>query len=174
MRSLIIAAFVTMPCIAGADTPRDPPSPTIPYRHLWTDAHGKSHLALCEFKTFDLKTMSAPAAPQWQNRLGTETMTTIATVQPDQWLGDWHEDPKPQWIIPLAGRWFIEAMDGTRFEMGPGEIAFGEDLNTVPDESGPMKGKKGHLSGNVGGGEVKLFVIQLGEKVTINQPCRFK
>lgn len=152
-----------------------PASPTMTYRHLWTDSAGKSHFTMCKLSRFDLRSMSAPAGPQWQNRLEHSGNTTlIATVQPDQWNGAWHEDPKPQWIIPLSGRWFMQAQDGTRFEMGPGDIALGEDQNTVAANSGPLAGKKGHLAGNVGRGEVKLLVIQLDETPTINQPCRFK
>jgi uncharacterized membrane protein YphA (DoxX/SURF4 family) len=56
--------------------------------------------------------------------------TVFVTVLPVGWIGDWHENPKPQWIIPLSGRWFVESMDGQRVEMGPGEISFGEDKNT--------------------------------------------
>ena len=51
----------------------------------------------------------------------------MVTVQPVGWVGTWHENPEPQWIIPLSGRWFVESMDGERVEMGPGEISFGED-----------------------------------------------
>jgi len=48
--------------------------------------------------------------------------TVFVTVLPVGWIGDWHENPRPQWIIPLSGRWFVESMDGVRVEMGPGEI----------------------------------------------------
>lgn len=149
-------------------------TPTIVYRHLWTDAAGQSHFTLCRLSSFASKSMSPPAGPQWQDRLGQGSTTVIATVQPDGWDGAWHEDPKPQWIVPLSGRWFMQAQDGTRFEMGPGDIALGEDQNTVAAASGPMQGKKGHLAGNVGQGEVKLLVVQLDEAPTVDQPCRFK
>lgn len=151
-----------------------PPPPTMTYRHLWTDAAGMSHFTMCKFGSFQLKSMSPPATPQWQDKLSHGGMTAIATVQPNNWNGAWHEDAKPQWIVPLSGRWFMQAQDGTRFEMGPGDIALGEDQNTVAATSGPMKGKRGHLAGNVGSGEVKLLVVQLDETPTVNQPCRFK
>ena len=56
----------------------------------------------------------------------------LVTVLPVGWVGDWHENPRPQWIIPLSGRWFVETMDGARVEMGPGEMSFGEDQGTRP------------------------------------------
>lgn len=54
----------------------------------------------------------------------------IFTVLPVNWVGKWHENPQPQWIIPLSGRWFVETTDGMRVEMGTGEISFGGDQNT--------------------------------------------
>ena len=73
------------------------------------------------------------------------------------WVGDWHENPRPQWIIPLSGRWFVESMDGHRVEMGPGDISLGEDQNTRPRSDG----KQGHLSGTVGDEPAVLMLIQL-------------
>jgi hypothetical protein len=29
--------------------------------------------------------------------------------------------------VPLSGRWFVETMDGTRVQMGPGEASFGKN-----------------------------------------------
>lgn len=165
---LIVSSLLAVPAAAA------PSAPEMTYRDLWTDASGKSHFTLCRLHDFDLKSMSKPAGPQWQDHLAQGNATVIATVQPDKWDGAWHEDPEPQWIIPLSGTWFMQAMDGTRFEMGPGDIALGEDQQTVPATSGPMAGKKGHLAGNVSSGEVKLLVIQLADLPPSHNPCRFK
>jgi hypothetical protein len=142
--------------------------PRIPYWHLWTDEHGVSHQTRCTLTEFDLKTMKAPADPQWQGQRTTDEMTVMVTVQPVGWVGTWHENPKPQWIIPLSGRWFVESMDGQRVEMGPGEISFGEDQNTV--ETG---GRKGHRSGTVGDAPAVLMVVQFAAPSTVASPCRF-
>jgi hypothetical protein len=101
--------------------------PIVYYWHLCTDANGISRQTRCAMTEFELKSMQPPADPQWQGKSTTGKMTTIVTVQPVGWIGAWHENPKPQWIVPLSGRWFVEAMDGTRVEMGPGEISFGGD-----------------------------------------------
>ena len=118
---------------------------------------------------FDLQSMSKPAAPQWQDK-DTGPGHVVMTVQPSGWNGAWHEDPKPQWIVPLRGAWFVTAQDGTRAVMGPGELLLGEDQQTKPDRSGHL----GHLSGNVGHGAVQLMVVQLDSAPVPNQPCRFK
>jgi hypothetical protein len=84
--------------------------------------------------------------------------------------GPWHEDPKPQWIIPLSGRWFVQTMDGKGVEMGLGEILSCEEQNT----KAVVQGHKGHFSGTVGSEPCVLVVVQLKDKPTINQPEHFK
>jgi hypothetical protein len=143
--------------------------PTISYWHLWTGADAISRLTQCRMTEFELKSMNAPADPQWQGKSFTGKMTTMVTVQPVGWIGAWHENPKPQWIVPLSGRWFVEAMDGTRIEMGPGEISFGGDQNCLE-----VDGKRGHRSGTLGEAPAVLMVVQLEEASAPLSPCEFR
>jgi hypothetical protein len=144
--------------------------PTIDYWHVWTDTEGVSHQSRCKIQDFILKSISPPASPQWLDKMNQTGATIVFTVQPVGWVGSWHENPKPQWIIPLSGCWFVETMDGHRVEMGPGEISFGEDQGTKED----AQGYKGHLSGTVGDTPAVLMIVQFDETPTIGQPCRFK
>jgi hypothetical protein len=144
--------------------------PTVHYWHIWTDDEGGTHQRRCTLRNFDLKSMKPQASPQWQDRLKTGRATVIVTVQPVGWRGTWHEDPKPQWIVPLSGRWFVETTDGKRTEMGPGELSFGEDKSTRAD----ARGHKGHLSGTVGGEPAVLMVVQLEGAPTVNAPCHLR
>ncbi|KMO38714.1 cupin [Methylobacterium variabile] len=143
--------------------------PTIPYWHLWADADGISHQTRCAFTEFEEKSMSPPAPPQWQGQKTHDGATVFVTVQPVGWEGDWHPNPKPQWIVPLSGRWFVESMDGTRVEMGPGEISFGEDQNVRE-----VDGRKGHRSGTVGDEPAVLMIIQYDKPPTTGAACRFR
>jgi hypothetical protein len=143
-------------------------SPRIPYWHLWTDAEGVSHLNRCVMSAFKLQSMQPPADPQWQGVRKHGAMTVLFTVQPVGWLGAWHENPKPQWVIPLSGRWFVEAMDGTRVEMGPGEVSFGGDQNCRE-----RNGKRGHLSGTSGSEPATLMVVQFDSEAPPSSPCAF-
>jgi hypothetical protein len=129
--------------------------PTVPYWRLWTDAGGVSHQMMCALTEFELKSIKPPAAPQWQGERLSGRATTLVTVLPVGWVGTWHENPRPQWIIPLSGRWFVESMDGTRVEMGPGELSFGGDQNCRE-----VDGKLGHRSGTVSAEPAVLMVIQ--------------
>jgi hypothetical protein len=144
------------------------PAPTIPYWHVWTDAAGISHQARFLLTNFEMKTMSG-AAPQWQDRFGATAATIVIGVLPVGWEGDWHENPKPQWIIPLSGAWQVQTMDGQTVTMGPGDLSFGEDLNCRPNAAG----HKGHFSRTVGAQPCVQMIVQLDVPPTIGQPGRW-
>jgi hypothetical protein len=145
-------------------------SPTLTYWHVWTDEEGVSHQTQCELTEFEQKSIAEDVAPQWNNRLLTSDANVMFTVLPVDWVGKWHENPQPQWIVPLSGCWFVETMDGQRVEMGPGEVSFGGDQHTQPDR----EGRKGHLSGTVGDIPATLMIVQLNdEKWTAAKPGDF-
>jgi hypothetical protein len=143
--------------------------PTVLYWHLWTDAAGVTHQTRCTLNEFEKAAIQPEAAPQWIGAKTKDGATVFVTVLPVGWIGDWHENPKPQWIIPLSGRWFVESMDGQRVEMGPGEISFGEDKNTRA-----VNGKRGHLSGTLGAEPAVLMIVQFDAAPTIASACRFR
>lgn len=145
-------------------------APTSRYWHAWTDDQGVTHQTRCSLHDYTLKSISPPAAPQWLDRLPVEGATVISTVLPVAWQGTWHENPRPQWIIPLSGRWFVETTDGKRIEMGPGDVSFGEDQGSRPD----ARGRKGHLSGTVGSEPAVLLIVQLRDAPAANSPCHFQ
>lgn len=144
-------------------------APTVPYWHLWTGTDGISRQTRCAMTEFILKSMNPPAAPQWQGIKSSGAMSFLVTVQPVGWIGAWHENPKPQWIIPLSGRWFVESMDGTRAEMGCGDISFGGDQNCRD-----VDGRRGHLSGTVGTEPAVLLVVQLDDAPSPPHACMFR
>ena len=148
---------------------RDEAKPAVSYWHLWTDADGVSHQTRCAMAEFEKTAIAPGAAPQWIGAKTQDTATVFVTVLPPGWTGDWHENPKPQWIIPLSGRWFVELMDGKRVEMGPGEMSFGEDKNTRK-----VDGKQGHRSGTLGDAPAVLMIVQLHAPAEPASPCRFR
>ena len=131
------------------------PKPSVPYSHLYVDADGISHQSRCALTDYELKAVG-PADPQWNDKMERGEATVVFTVQPVGWVGDWHENPAPQWIIVLSGRWWIESMDGTRIEQGPGDFSFGEDQGCTETD-----GKKGHRSGTIGDQPCCLMTVQL-------------
>lgn len=146
----------------------DDTKPSIPYWHVHTDVDGMSRQARCEMRDFERKAMADGAAPQWIGAKHHDGMSVVSVVLPVGWVGDWHENPAPQWIIPLSGRWFVETMDGTRVEMGPGDISFGEDQGCKAQD-----GRVGHLSGTVGDAPCVQMVVQFDTARETTPPCRF-
>lgn len=142
--------------------------PQVPYWHLWTDAEGISRQTQCLLTEFELQSISPPASPQWQGHRTRADVTLMITVLPAGWVGAWHENPKPQWIIPLSGQWSVESMDGQCVQMGPGEISLGADQNTKERE-----GRKGHLSTTVGDQPAVLMLIQFEGHLPKPPPCSF-
>lgn len=131
------------------------PPPRTAFQHLYVDPDGISRLAACTLDDYEQQRVG-PADPQWNQAMARGEATVVFTVQPVGWVGDWHENPAPQWIVVLSGRWWIEAMDGTRVEQGPGEFSFGEDQNCrAPD------GRRGHRSGTIGDEPCRLMTVQL-------------
>jgi len=143
-------------------------APKLGYWHLCTDAKGVSHQTRCALDRFELGGVG-DAAPQWNDKQAKGAATVVFVVLPVGWVGEWHENPAPQWILPLSGRWWVEAMDGARIEMGPGELSLGEDQNCVQDD----EGRKGHRSGTVGDEPAVLMTVQL-HVPSIRQACHLK
>ncbi len=141
--------------------------PTVPYMHLWVDDAGVSHQSPCFLEDFVFKGVGR-AEPQWNDAHPKSSATVVHTVQPVGWVGEWHENPAPQWIVVLSGRWWIESMDGTRIEQGPGEFSFGEDQNCVEQQ-----GRKGHRSGTIGDQPAVLMTVQLHIDAR-RGPCRWR
>jgi hypothetical protein len=139
--------------------------PSVPYWHVWVDEKGVSHQKRGEMSAFKFESISPGAAPSWIDRQSTPGANVVVLVLPVGWVGEWHENPKPQWIIPLSGRWFVETMDGKRVEMGPGEVSFGGDQNTKPD----AQGRKGHRSGTVGDQPAVTMLVQLEKDPFVQQ-----
>ena len=153
---------------AEPTVPSEGESPKVAYWHLWTDDQGISHQVRCELDRFELKGVDG-AAPQWNDRQDRSDATVVVTVQPVGWVGDWHENPAPQWIVPLCGRWWVESMDGTRVEMGPGELSLGEDQDSIADATG----RKGHRSGTIGDQPAVLMTVQLHVE-PVHEPGHFR
>ncbi len=129
--------------------------PDVSYWHVWTDADGISRQSRKPIEGFAMASIAQGAAAQWLGPRTEAETSVLFTVLPPGWVGEWHENPAPQWIIPISGGWGVETMDGTRVEMGPGEVSFGDDLGTKE-----LDGKCGHRSWTVGDQPAVLMLVQ--------------
>jgi hypothetical protein len=126
----------------GTD-PSQPPS--IAYYNMGIDENGLSNLLQCTLSGFALDSVGGKAEPMWMRPFPGKVESVLFAILPVGWTGEWHESPKPQWVVPLSGRWFIETQDGNRAEMGPGEIHWGQDIGGKQ-----VDGNSGHRSGQIG------------------------
>ena len=101
---------------------------------------------------FELKSMQPPAAPQWQGKPTRGDISVLITVLPVGWRGDWHENPKPQWIVPLSGRWWVEAMDGEPPRIRPRRI-FLRRRPELPRARRPQRPHVRHARRRAGGAD---------------------
>jgi hypothetical protein len=133
--------------------------PKIPYWHVWCDESGISHQRRASINCNELKSVSPGSAQIWQCVTSNGPAKVLfLTLLPGE-DGSWHENPAPQWIVPVSGRWFVETMDGVRVAMGAGDISFGGDQGCKA-----IDGKKGHLSGALDGEPAVLMLIQVQDQ----------
>lgn len=184
MLLLACAMLILMPLPAGASMQQvrkpgqdqqsqqqqEAGKPGVPYWHVWTDENGVSHQDQCTLSNFKFASISSGAAPSWIDRLDISGTNIVFLGLPAGWVGEWHENPEPQWIVPLSGRWFVETMDGKRVEMGPGELSFGNDQNTKTDS----QGRSGHRSGALGDQPCVLMLVQVKQDPVNSRPCQLK
>ena len=134
---------------------------------MWTDAAGSTHQSRCEIRNLAPASLGKGVQTVFIDKLENQAKAVWILQFPKGWIGQWHENPYPQWIVPLSGRWFVETNDGKRVEMGPGEASFGEDQASKPDKAG----HKGHLSGTVGDASVTLMLVLIARAPTTDDAC---
>lgn len=131
----------------GTD-PSTPPS--MPFWQMLPGPDGRSTIGQAWLDEFVQRSVSGKAAPSWMRAFQGTVRTIWFNVLPAGWIGEMHPSPALQWVVPLSGRWFIETQDGTRVEMGPGDIHWGADV----------VGSAAHLSGVLGDAPCVQMMIQ--------------
>lgn len=108
-----------------------------------------------ELTDFAVGSVGGQAAPTFVHDVHGSFTNVSFLVLPIGWIGEWHPSPVRQWVVALRGRWFIEAQDGTRIEMGAGDLHWGADQDTAE-----VNGGHGHRSGQCGDEPCVLMMIQ--------------
>ena len=122
-------------------------SPAVPYLEMLLQADGTPTVRQAWMEGFRKQSVSGDSTPIWMREFpGTPTKVWF-NILPVGWIGEWHTSPALQWVVPISGRWFIETQDGTRVEMGPGEIHWGADVAnaTTGRDSGHRSGQLGDV-----------------------------
>jgi len=131
--------------------------PKLTFPIVYTNANGTSTIGEASLSDFQEESMGGDADPQFNLRQFKGNVEIVFAQLPANWTGEWHENPKPQWIIPLSGGWWVETQDGKRIELRKGDISFGADQNTEKNKDG----NKGHRSGSLDGKPCYMMIVQL-------------
>jgi quercetin dioxygenase-like cupin family protein len=94
----------------------------MPFRlvHLSTGEDGQSHVTVGEVPLSPLDELNAASAFESVARIRFEETSPGSALA-------WHTAPERQYVITLSGTLEFETHDGTRFELGPGDILLAED-----------------------------------------------
>ncbi len=106
------------PAAAGAMM-SEPTPPKMPYWHVYYRRGGCEPPGAIFIERFKFEGINPETGPQWNDKMEPAPSVVTFTVLPVGWVGEWHENPRPQWIAICPGRWFVETMDGHRVEKGP-------------------------------------------------------
>ncbi len=116
------------------------------YTRIYATPDGESHLE-------DVEPEMKPA--QFASRMS-EMIAAKGVIfrdsQSAEYLIDWHNAPRRQFVVNLSGEVEIEVSDGEKRRFGPGSILLAEDLTG-----------KGHISRGIGNSERRTLFIPLAD-----------
>jgi hypothetical protein len=116
------------------------------YTRIFADAAGESHL----------ENVSAEMKPAGNASTMSELIAAKGVIfretRSGEYLIDWHNAPRRQFVVNLSGEVEIEVSDGEVRRFGPGTILLAEDTTG-----------KGHISRGVGTGERRTLFIPLSD-----------
>lgn len=167
--ALLVALFAAPVAMAQ---PSAAPTPKIPYWSQWTDKAGETHTTKCFMS--GLESQPFAAAPQFVRRFPGPVESTVFTQLPVGWVGDWHANPKRQWVMVLSGEYYMETSDGTSATLRAGDVFFGGDQGAKPNKADPKKiGHFSRVNGNVPSDHVIIQLKGEPEADKINVACPY-
>jgi hypothetical protein len=147
-------------------------SPRIPYWSQWTGNDGQTHTTKCYLSKLESKPFSS--TPQYVQRLPGDVDSLVYTELPAGWEGNWHINPKRQWVVILSGQYYMETSDGKGVTLKAGDVFLGADQGAKPAATSPEK--VGHTSRVVGNAPSDHVIIQLKDApggYPTGVPCPF-
>jgi quercetin dioxygenase-like cupin family protein len=149
MRKLIgsIALIVSSAFAAQCDAADSPDTiPPMKYVHIYTDSSGNSHF---REESFDFR--ATRTGGPLMHALTTGPSATLLRLKPGA-FEDWHNAPKPWYLIVVQGTSEVKVSDGEVRRFGPGSLVLIDDISG-----------KGHQTRAVGDIDHIAAVIPLAE-----------
>lgn len=150
-----------------------PAEGVISYVHLWVDADGETHLEDCEVKNLTLKNLPGGESPQYVRSL-TETVANLGATNTivTQMIGPnpWHHCPQPQFVVVLAGSWYVNTTDGDQRHLPMGSWLWQDDSAKHP---AAMEGTHRAMHFSEADAPCSQMILQLKKKPRIGHVCPF-
>ena len=151
----------------------------IRYHHLWVTSEGETRIArdlkfgALVAKGFTVGAKGARTSTQLVRAFTSGEFDVVSTVVTQQ-LGDnpWHYAPAPQFVVTLAGRWFVRSSDGCEVVMRPGDVLYQDNTQAHPRVGRGTTTKGMHFSGSLGG-PCSQLVVQLRTELQTDAPARW-
>ena len=162
IRAPLTAIFNRRPDALDAPPPRRPREGEILYHHLYVGADGTTRMAR-DVAFGGLEKRGSFGAPQYVRLLGNQTTLPVTSTIVTQMVGDnpWHYCPAPQFVVTLAGEWYITTGDGQTTTFRPGDILYQDNVPSHPLAKAGTRAAQ-HYSGVVeGSGACNQLVIQV-------------
>mmetsp|Transcript_46751 Transcript_46751/g.109051 ORF Transcript_46751/g.109051 Transcript_46751/m.109051 type:complete len:197 (+) Transcript_46751:32-622(+) len=122
-----------------------PQAGVINFTRLWVDEAGRTRLKRCQLPGLEKKG-SFGTTQYVRDLVGSVAPADLVFTQQ---LGDnpWHPCPSPQFVVTLAGAWYINTTDGDYIEFNAGDLLYQDDSKgLIVSGVEPV-----HYSGTIGG-----------------------
>ena len=146
-----MAGLVPISLAADAPDAVPPLTYTLTYTHVYADGAGMSHF---RDESFDFRS-NRPGGPL-SHALATGPGAMLLRLKPGA-VEDWHNAPRPWYLIVVQGMSEVTTSDGEKRRFGPGSIVL------LDDTSG-----KGHQTRTVGTVDHIAAVVPIADAPTAN------
>lgn len=128
MAMLAAALLLVSAVSAAAASPLPVAEGTIRFNRLWVSADGKTHLKSCTVQNLTRTPLPGGKTAQYVRSVGKAVPPSNLIFTQQTGDNPWHQCPTTQFVVTLAGRWFVNTTDGESVVMGPGDVLFQDDF----------------------------------------------
>lgn len=159
---------------AGAHIPaKTPKAGAVRYHQLYVGSDGYTHIARdLTVSKMEKKDFTSSSSLQYVRSFISDEFDVVNTIVTQQFgENPWHYCPAPQFVVTLAGRWFVRTPDGDEIVMGPGDLLYQDNTSEHPKA---VEGTRQcmHYSGAVEG-PCNQLIIQLKTALETANPGRW-
>ncbi|ACI65193.1 predicted protein [Phaeodactylum tricornutum CCAP 1055/1] len=129
------------------------------YFQLVVDSDGGTSMVTRTFQNVEEKgyAKTPQLVTQLDNAFGVPTDVVFTQLMGEN---PWHHCPAPQFVICLAGGWYVKTNDGNTVNLLPGDVLFQDNTENHPAAKENTKNAQ-HYSGSLNGEPCDQMIVQL-------------